>query len=61
MTFQFNNDQPCPALSVPPGLSEDGLPIGLQIVGRRHADVSVLRLAAAFEQALPGWPRRPPL
>ena len=48
-----------PAVSVPAGLSSDGLPVGLQIVGRRHADDVVLRLARIFEQARP-WPRHAP-
>ncbi|HKQ74223.1 MAG TPA: amidase [Blastocatellia bacterium] len=40
-----------PAISVPCGFTKDGLPIGLQIVGRRHCDFDVLQLAFAFEQA----------
>ncbi|HEY7292652.1 MAG TPA: amidase family protein [Vicinamibacterales bacterium] len=40
-----------PAASVPCGTTSDGLPIGLQIVGRRGADWDVLRLAHAFEAA----------
>jgi aspartyl-tRNA(Asn)/glutamyl-tRNA(Gln) amidotransferase subunit A len=48
-----------PASSVPAGLSSDGLPIGLQIVGRRHADDVVMRLSRIFEQARP-WPRHAP-
>ena len=38
-----------PAISVPAGLTPDGLPVGLQIVGRHLADATVLRLAAAVE------------
>ena len=49
-----------PACSVPAGLSVDGLPIGLQIMGRRHADDVVLRLARLFELARP-WPRHAPM
>jgi aspartyl-tRNA(Asn)/glutamyl-tRNA(Gln) amidotransferase subunit A len=45
-----------PAASVPAGLSSDGLPIGMQIMGQRHHDHVVLRLARLFEQAQP-WPR----
>lgn len=41
-----------PAISVPAGLTEDGLPAGLQIVGRHHDDWGVLQLAHAFEQEL---------
>ena len=49
-----------PAISVPCGFTRDGLPVGLQIVGRWHDDASVLRAAAAFEQAAPWTDRRPP-
>jgi amidase len=41
----------CPAISVPCGLTPDGLPVGLQIVGRPKDDWGVLQLAHAFEQA----------
>ena len=57
LTFPFNMVSACPAASVPAGFSADGLPIGLQIVGRRHDDVTVLRLAAALEQARAAPPR----
>jgi amidase len=40
-----------PAASVPCGFTPDGLPVGLQIVGRRHRDFDVLALAHAFERA----------
>ena len=42
-----------PAASVPAGLSQDGLPVGLQIVGRRHADADVFAASAAFERIRP--------
>ncbi len=41
----------CPAISVPCGFTPDGLPVGLQIVGRPQDDWGVLQLAYAFEQA----------
>jgi len=41
----------CPAISVPAGFTSDGLPVGLQIVGRYRADFAVLQMAHAFEQA----------
>jgi amidase len=41
----------CPALSLPAGFSADGLPMGIQLIGRPRADLAVLRLAAAYEQA----------
>ena len=48
-----------PAISVPAGLTSEQLPIGLQIIGRRHTDEVVLRLARIFEQARP-WPQHAP-
>jgi aspartyl-tRNA(Asn)/glutamyl-tRNA(Gln) amidotransferase subunit A len=48
-----------PAISVPAGLTDDGLPVGLQIVARRHQDEVPLRLARILEQARP-WPRLAP-
>jgi len=50
-----------PAISVPAGFTPEGLPVGLQIVGRYHADFSVLQLAYAFEQATHIGRRRPPV
>jgi amidase len=50
-----------PAISVPCGFTRDGLPVGLQIVGRWRDEASVLRAAAAFETAAPWAERRPPL
>jgi aspartyl-tRNA(Asn)/glutamyl-tRNA(Gln) amidotransferase subunit A len=56
--FNFSGN---PAVSVPCGFTGAGLPVGLQIVGRRFADTTVLRAAAAFEAACPWASRRPPL
>ncbi|TYB67889.1 amidase [Nonomuraea sp. PA05] len=50
-----------PAASVPAGFTEDGLPVGVQIVGRPFEDARVLRVARAFEQATGHGLRRPPL
>ena len=50
-----------PAASVPCGFTPEGLPVGLQIVGRRGADANVLRAAATFERARPWAHHRPPL
>ncbi|HEY3069387.1 MAG TPA: amidase [Gaiellaceae bacterium] len=61
MTCQFNFVSQCPALSVPAGWSEDGLPIGLQIVARRYRDDQALRIGAALERLRPWADRRPPL
>jgi Asp-tRNA(Asn)/Glu-tRNA(Gln) amidotransferase A subunit family amidase len=44
-----------PACAVPTGLSPDGLPVGLQVIGRRGADHLVLAVAAALERLHP-WP-----
>jgi amidase len=41
----------CPAISVPAGFTDDGLPVGIQIVGRYRDDLGVLQLAHAFESA----------
>jgi Asp-tRNA(Asn)/Glu-tRNA(Gln) amidotransferase A subunit family amidase len=49
-----------PACSVPAGIASDGLPVGMQIIGRRHADDVVLRLARLFEDAQP-WERHAPV
>jgi len=59
-TFPFNMTGQ-PAATVPCGFTRDGLPIGLQIVGRRFDDVTVLRAAAAFEEARPWADRWPPV
>ncbi|MBV9812867.1 MAG: amidase [Acetobacteraceae bacterium] len=50
-----------PAASVPCGFTADGLPVGLQIVGRRFDDLGVLQAAAAFERIQPWVDQRPPL
>lgn len=59
-TFPFNLTGQ-PACTVPAGFTDDGLPVGLQIVGRRYADAAVLRAAAAFEAAAPWADRWPTL
>lgn len=48
-----------PAMTVPCGFSEHGLPIGIQIVGRHHDDWGVLQMGHAFEQATKIGNRRP--
>jgi amidase len=50
-----------PAISVPAAFTDDGLPVGIQIVGRYRDDFGVLQLAHAFEQATQLWKRRPPV
>jgi Asp-tRNA(Asn)/Glu-tRNA(Gln) amidotransferase A subunit family amidase len=57
-TLPYNMSEQ-PAASVPCAMTSSGLPIGLQIAGRRHDDLGVLRLAHAWERLrppLPAWP-----
>jgi Asp-tRNA(Asn)/Glu-tRNA(Gln) amidotransferase A subunit family amidase len=60
-TLPYNMSEQ-PAASVPCGFTRSGLPIGLQLVGRRHDDLGVLRLARAWERLRPPlrpWPLPP--
>ena len=50
-----------PAISLPCGFTQSGLPVGLQIVGRRRQEAAVLRAAAAFEAAAPWAQYMPPV
>jgi aspartyl-tRNA(Asn)/glutamyl-tRNA(Gln) amidotransferase subunit A len=50
-----------PACSIPCGFTSGGLPVGLQIVGRRFDDLGVLQASSAFEGARPWAARKPPL
>jgi amidase len=50
-----------PAISIPCGFTSQGLPVGLQIVGKRRGEAAVLRAAAAFEAAQPWAHRVPPV
>jgi aspartyl-tRNA(Asn)/glutamyl-tRNA(Gln) amidotransferase subunit A len=50
-----------PAATVPCGFTSAGLPVGLQIVGPRHADHRVLAAAKAYQDATDWVGRRPPL
>jgi amidase len=50
-----------PVISVPCGFTRSGLPVGLQIVGRRRQEAMVLRAAAAFEAAAPWADKIPPV
>jgi aspartyl-tRNA(Asn)/glutamyl-tRNA(Gln) amidotransferase subunit A len=59
-TYQFNLTGQ-PAASVPAGFTKDGLPIGLQVVGRQRDDATVLRAAAAYEAAAPWKDKWPPM
>jgi len=57
-TYPFNLTGQ-PACSLPCGFTNDGLPVGLQLVGARHNDGLVLRAAHALEGAAPWTDRRP--
>ena len=59
-TYQFNLTGQ-PAATIPTGFTKDGLPIGLQIVGRQRDDATVLRAAAAYEAAAPWKDKWPPM
>ena len=64
LTPVFNILSRCPVLAVPSGFAENGVPTGVQIVGRTYDDETTFRLGAALEQVRP-WmdtpERRPPL
>ena len=57
-TYPFNISGH-PAASIPCGWSKDGLPIGMQIVGKRYDEVSVLQVSKAFEDVAPWQDKRP--
>ena len=48
-----------PSISVPCGFTDEGLPVGVQIVGRHQSEFGVLQLAYAFQQATGFWKHRP--
>ncbi len=61
-TLPYNMSEQ-PSASINCGYTQGGLPIGLQITGRRHDDLGVLQLAATYEQLRPAqrpWPLSPP-
>lgn len=55
MTTPFNTMSRCPVLSVPSGFARNGVPTGIQIVGRTYCDEDVFRAGMAYETALGGW------
>jgi len=59
LTYPFNLLSQCPVASVPSGFSGSGVPTGMQIVGRPFDDLSVFRVARAYEAAAP-WNRKHP-
>ena len=59
LSYPFNLIPECPVAAIPNGFTTQGLPTGMQIVGKTYDDVSVFRAAADFERARPWRHRRP--
>jgi aspartyl-tRNA(Asn)/glutamyl-tRNA(Gln) amidotransferase subunit A len=59
-TYPFNLTG-LPAASIPAGFTDDGLPVGLQIVDRHLMETDILSAASAFEEARPRADKKPPL
>lgn len=55
MTTPFNTLSRCPVLSVPSGRAANGVPTGIQLVGRTYRDADVFRAGLAYEAAAGGW------
>lgn len=55
MTVPFNIAGRLPVLAMPSGIAPNGIPTGVQLVGRPYDDATVFRLGAALEQALALW------
>jgi aspartyl-tRNA(Asn)/glutamyl-tRNA(Gln) amidotransferase subunit A len=53
MTTPFNVLSPCPVLAVPSGTASNGVPTGVQIVGRTYDDAAAFRVGAALERVRP--------
>jgi hypothetical protein len=60
-TCQLSSHSGFPALSLPAGFTSDGLPVGLELLGRPWSDTRLVALAFAFEQSPGGVRRRPPV
>jgi aspartyl-tRNA(Asn)/glutamyl-tRNA(Gln) amidotransferase subunit A len=60
LTLPFNLSG-LPAISIPCGFTSDGLPIGLQIVGRAFAETTILNVAYTHERSTRWHEKRPPL
>ena len=61
LCYPFNMVSQCPVIAVPSGLTDAGLPTGIQIVGRTYDDLSVFQAAAAYEAANPWRETLPPI
>ena len=55
MTTPFNTMSRCPVISMPSGRAKNGVPTGIQIVGRTYCDADVFRAAMAYETAQGRW------
>ncbi|MGE0212133.1 MAG: amidase [Parvibaculaceae bacterium] len=55
LTVPFNTLSRCPVLAVPSGRAKNGVPTGIQIVGRSYSDAVVFQAGMAYEAALGGW------
>lgn len=55
MTTPFNTMSRCPVISVPSGHARNGVPTGIQIVGRTYCDGDVFQAAMAYETAQGQW------
>ncbi len=55
MTHPFNMLHNCPVLALPSGFASNGVPTGIQIVGRTWDDARVFRAGLAYEKAVGGW------
>jgi amidase len=55
LTTPFNMMSRCPVLSVPSGRAANGVPTGIQIVGRTYCDADVFQAALAYETARGQW------
>ena len=60
-TCSLSSNSGLPALSLPAGFTNDGLPVGLEMLGRPFEDATLVAMAYAFEQLPGGVRRRPPL
>jgi amidase len=55
MTTPFNTMGKCPVLSLPSGRAQNGVPTGIQLVGRTFCDTDVFRAGVSYENAVGGW------
>jgi amidase len=55
LTAPFNMLSRCPVLALPSGRAKNGVPTGIQLVGRTYCDADVFQAGIAYETALGGW------